>query len=33
MLSKRRWNGMRGMESVEAMLDGWPAMWLGQLTW
>jgi hypothetical protein len=31
MLSKRRWNGTRGLESVEAALDGQSAMWLGRL--
>jgi hypothetical protein len=29
-LSKRRWNGTRDLESVEVMLDGRPATWLGQ---
>jgi hypothetical protein len=28
-LSKRRWNGTRGMESVDAVPDGRPATWLG----
>jgi hypothetical protein len=34
-LSKRQWNGTRGLESVEAMLDGRSAMWLGRAanTW
>jgi hypothetical protein len=30
MLSKRRWKGIRDLESVEATLHGRPAMWLGQ---
>jgi hypothetical protein len=35
MLSKRQWNGTRGLESMEATLDGRPATWLGHLanTW
>jgi hypothetical protein len=35
MIYKRRWNGTEGLESVEAMLDGWLASWLGRLvnTW
>jgi hypothetical protein len=31
-LSKRRLNGTRALESVEAALDGHPATWLGRLT-
>jgi hypothetical protein len=30
-LSKRQWNGTRGLESIEAMTHGQLAMWLGQL--
>jgi hypothetical protein len=29
MLSKRWWNRTRGLESVEAVLHGRSAMWLG----